>query len=444
MSHSLHPESHPGRARSAMRCAGGIVLAILFVSGCGDNHGAEPDAGGDPIPAPDAGLDDVDAAPPDDVDAGVTCPVFEPTACSDEQPCAGAGEGCVAGICVASCGQDIDSFTGALGAGVKVVANVCVAPGVRGVHVGESAGCERITVYDLANDTNDDGDLELTLSSFVIDPAVVAPTVGEIGSTLIDVTQGSTAFPGAYLAINPGPAGTGNTAALVGYSESGAGFPGEVVRIAIPGGDSDRVVANGNYSVAWIDESRYLINGLSAGDIDGGQGLYHVDVSGASPVVTHVVTGLGDFSGSVGVDATNDIVFAGGFFQDDGDLVFAIPLADIEAAVASGTPLDAAATADIQRFAIPSTFELLGDRFASMSFASGALEQRRFSVAVNGTATEVSVDDAELLASPPFSAVSVVGSDRALLHHEGGSLLVTLEPAAAARAAGSTRPQYLD
>ncbi|WP_428267298.1 hypothetical protein [Haliangium sp.] len=424
------PTARRGRAscsaprRRARSCWPGLLLmALALGAGCGDNFDANPptppDARLAPL-GPDAAAVAVDAAPM--ADAAPGCQVFTPAVCSTDTPCTGADQACVAGACVATCGQDVSGFEAALGAGLAVLANVCVSPALQAAHAGESDGCEALSVYDLGNEVNGDGDLVFTLRRFSLVPGVAAPTPAAVGTHVVDLGAGITAFAGSYLVLPPGPGGGG--AALFGYTESGAGFPGEVIRMDTSDGSSAALTADGNFDVDWIDDDRYLINGAAADDVAAGQGLYLVDLSGATPAVAHVVTGLGDFSGGVAVDHERGLVFAGGYFLASGDKVYALPLADIEAA-AGATPIDADATAAVQRFAIPSSFTRVGDRLVSFDFASMEHQVRALSVAGDGT---ISVDDPVRLAAQPFSGVTPVGADRALLHHGAGSLLVAFVP----------------
>lgn len=417
-----HPNhDHPGaRAIGDRRwplrllCVGLVPLALA----CGDN--LRPRPGASPMDQPDASTVDAMTS----VDAGVQCPSQETTACSDTSPCADADEDCVAGVCVATCGQDISGLAAALGDDITVLGNLCVTPALDGVHLGETDGCEVITAYSLTSETDSNGDLGFTLTRFTLEANMPMPAESPVGSVTVDIPDGVSAFAGSYLAIAPGPAG--NDTALFGYTTSAAGFAGEVVALDTGDGTSDALSANGNFDVDWIDDSRYLINGQAADSAEDGQGLYVVDVSGAAPSATHVVTGLGDFSGSVAVDRERGLVFAGGVFSDGFvNRVFVIPLTEIEAAVSSGTPLDASGTTAIERFEIPSSFEIVADSFISFDFGTSEFHARSFTI---GGDDSVTVGSPALFVQSPFNGVTAIGSDRALLHHSGGSLLIWFTP----------------
>ncbi len=403
-----------GRAHMRRLCLTALAWVTTWgASACGDDEVTPP-----PVDAPMA----TDAA----VDAGVVCPSYEPVSCAADTPCTAVGQDCVADVCVATCGQDVSGLADALGEQVKVIANICATPNLLSVdvNISDSDSCETVTVYNLSTETDADSNRIFSLDRYTLDPSVVMPEVQPVGSATVNITGGVQSFAGGYLAI--APATTNDGTALFGYTTADDGFPGEVIAMNTADGTYGSMSANGNFDAVWIDDERYLLNGTSAGAVDEGLGVYHVDVSGNEPVIQRVVSGFGDFSGAVAIDHGRGLVFVGGFYSSDGDRVYVIPLADIDAALADGAPIDAAATAGIQSLTTPSSFSLLGDRFINFAFGAGEYRAQPFTV---GSDDQVSLGAAELMASQAaFSGVTPIGIDRALIHHDNGVLLVSIDP----------------
>lgn len=417
------------RQMNPLNALAAVALAALLASAaCGDN--LDPPGLTPPDAAP--GAPDVDASGPDaavadamvEIDAGANCPVFAPIACSDSSPCASADEQCIAGACVAACADTPADLADGLGASGTVLANVCVpAPALRAVQVSNAGGCEQLTAYDVSVAVDDATDIAaFTVERFPIEPDQDIPAANTVGTAEVQLEAGVSLFPSGYLAL--APIGTAATEVLFGYTLSSAGFPGEVIHLDA-GGAPSSLASDGNFGAVWLDDEHYLISGLSTGPLSAGHGLYHVDVSGAAPVVKHIVTGLGDFSGSVAIDRGRGLVIVGGFFSDFVSRVFVIPVAEIDAAVAADTPLDASDTAAIPRFEIPSDFLLVGRQLVSFDFTANEYQAREVMVAGDGAVTLAAP---VRFAGAPITGLSAVADGGVLLHHAGGSLLVDLGP----------------
>ncbi len=337
------------RARS---CSSVLLWAsvLALISAC-DGPSLDPDAGADAGPGPvDAGREDAggeDAAAPD---ATVDCEC-------------GSGEACVRGVCLATCGLDGAALEEALSAGLTPVASFCRAAAAYGVYVSG----DEVTVYDVTAST-DGATTTLVLSRWALDPSVTTPAPIEVATTTHAVTEETElVFPGGYLEIDPAGA-----RAIFGFTTSGAGSPGDVVVVTLADGAVTRLAAPGNFDAAWLDGTRFLVNGQGLDDRADGQGLYLGDLSG-TPRALHVLTNMGDYSGSV--VATSAYVLAGavvdGTFESR---VRSFSRARLEVAIADEVAIDAGSDAAVSAVLDPggaapaSTFSPLGARLVTTPY----------------------------------------------------------------------------
>jgi hypothetical protein len=190
-----------------------------------------------------------------------------------------------------------------------------------------------------------DGGTELSLMQL---------TQGQPVVEITKVTAPADIFPGSYIAAGP----TAVTA--FGYTVLDGSGKLYVVDRTKAAETLATVTAPGNFDAVAISDTELLINGKGLADNDAGQGLYHYDrVTGTS---TLVADNLGVYSGWVTVHG--DLVLTGGFagFGDtwpdgsEGNKVFALSLAALYAAAASGEPVDAFGTAEL--FTGPSDVQL--------------------------------------------------------------------------------------
>lgn len=375
------------RARS---CSSVLLWAsvLALISAC-DGPSVDPDAGADAGPGPvDAGGEDA-AAP----DATVDCEC-------------GSGEACVRGVCLATCGLDGAALEEALSAGLRPVATFCRAAAAYGVH----ASGDTVTVYDVTSST-DGSTTTLVLSRWALDPSASTPAPTEVATTTHDAAaEGELVFPGGYLEIDP----TG-ARALFGFTTSATGSPGDVVVVTLADGGVTRLAAPGNFDAAWIDATRFLVNGMGLDDRAEGQGLYLGELSG-TPRALHVLTNMGDYSGSV--VATSAYVLAGGVVDGTFESrVHSFSRARLDTAIADEVAIDAgsdgavSAVLDPGGAALSSTFSPLGARLVTTPYG-GPLTS--YAAAEADGAVTLS-DPRELASGGAMTDAMSVGGGRTLL-----------------------------
>ncbi|MCZ7686936.1 MAG: hypothetical protein M5U28_52620 [Sandaracinaceae bacterium] len=247
----------------------------------------------------------------------------------------GSGEACVRGVCLATCGLDGAALEAALSAGLTPVASFCRAAAAFGVYASGDA----VTVYDLTAST-EGLTTTLVLSRWPLDPSGAAPAPIEVATATHAVAEASElVFAGSYLEVDP----TG-ARALFGFTTSATGSPGEVVAVTLADGAVTRLAAPGNFDAAWLDGTRFLVNGQGLDDRADGQGLYVGDLSG-TPSALHVLTNMGDYSGSV--VATSAYVLAGAVVDGTESRVRSFSRARLDTAIADEVAIDAGSDAAV-------------------------------------------------------------------------------------------------
>ncbi|MDQ3035730.1 MAG: hypothetical protein M3Y87_25225 [Myxococcota bacterium] len=394
-----------------------MVGACVVVLGCGDG-GDVGDAGmgRDARVEDDAQVADGGAGDAGPGDAGAGDGGVEGAcegACEDD-------EACVRGVCLATCGGDLSGIDAALAAGLAPVVNVC-RMGSSALDVIEgTAGALR--VYELSAATVG-ATTTFTLSRWSLDAAGVATSSETIATATHEGHAPDAIFVGGYLDVSDDESG-----AIFGYTTTDAGILGGVFDVEVGDGSVDELAAPGNYDGAWLDDARWLVNGLGLGG-ETGQGLYLHDTAGGSS--RRAVDELGAYSGSVAV--LGDVVIAGaaaafGETWPDGvamgDRVFVL-----DAAAVGAEPTISGWDDALAHFAAPSTFELIGGmRLASVvyddAFMIAGFETRSLDDGVAGWTIGA---PESLLTGGTFTGVVAAGETRVLLDHAGGLLLVALE-----------------
>lgn len=326
-----------------------------------------------------------------------------------------AGEQCVRGVCIATCGGDVSGFDAALGEGLTPVASFCRTASAYAVH----ASATDLLVYDLT--TSVDGlRTVFSLSRWTLDPSVSTPSPVEVASATHDVASADeSVFPGGYLAIDP----TG-AQAVFGYTTSAAGFPGGVFYASLTGGASVmEVPAPGNFDVAWMDPTHFVVDGSGLAELAFGQGLYVADLT-AAPRAVHVATNMGDYSGSVAASPA----FVIGAAVIDGSFeshAYYFSKERVDTAIADATPIDTATDSavtevlDPDGVALPSTFSTVRTRIVSTPFA-GPLTSYAVALGASGP----TLSDPRVLATATFTDAMAAGDGHILLVHPSGLLLV--------------------
>lgn len=115
-----------------------------------------------------------------------------------------------------------------------------------------------------------------------------------------------TAYTSPFLAVN----GTATHFAF-GYTNTDSEFTGFVFRLSADG-MSMMFSSRGNYGAAWITNNVLLVNAMSLGSSDNGQGLYMIDFSSGA-AVSHLLTNVGTNSGAVAFNASAGLIFTGGY-----------------------------------------------------------------------------------------------------------------------------------
>ena len=382
-----------------------VVAAGVIGLGCGGNAGS--DAG----PGDSGAVQDAPVLADAPIDAGSDAGDV------DGGPCGGcgAGQACLRGVCIASCGGDPAALDAALAAGLTPVAHVCRA-GITALDVVDGAPPR---VYEVTTATS--GTVTtFTLVRWTIEAGIDMPTASVLATATHDVgAAGSLVFAGGYVAVSPD-----EMHVLFGYTTTDAGFVGGVFDAAVGSMTVAETAGPGNYDAAWLDGASWLVNGLGLGTAGGAaQGLYLHDGSGDR----QVAAAMGDYSGSVAV--LGGVVLAGGVpaaaWPDGtmGDRVFVLDRAALLGAGAGGV---SAWTTAVSRLEVPSSFELLsGMRIASLtydaSFAVSGIEARALSLGVAGWTAAAPT---ALATGSTFSLVRGVGPTELLFVHAGGALLV--------------------
>ncbi len=386
----------------------GLVLVLVWSVGCGGDSHSTVDGG----PTPDSGAAIVDSGSVDSgsVDSGTIGDASNDGGVGTEEcdPGCEAGSQCVRGVCLATCGMDLAGFDPALSEALQPVVNLC-RPSTQAMDVIESEG-GALRVYELVAEGSGTT-TTFTLSRFTLMPDGTPSSTETLGSAMYEGVDASMTYAGSYLDIAPG-----EHSAIFGYTTMGPGFIGGVFDLDLGEGTATEVPAPGNFDAVWIDDSRWILDGMGLGT-EMGQGLYvHDSGAGVSRLVANE---MGVFSGSVAL--LGDVIVAGAFGTAGVVFVF-----DRDALLDAETPLDAREDA-IASFETSSAFELVfGTRLSSVTYGSegiSGIEAR----ALREEAGEWALGAAEPLTNGAlFTNITASGADRAWLHHAGGVLLVEL------------------
>ena len=396
-----------------------VVGVLLASTGCGEDGG-----GSDAGVREDAAVQ-VDANRPDaSTDAGSDAAIDSSVPCA-EGFCA-AGEACLRDVCVASCGGDVSALEVALGEGLVPVQNFCVAPvGPATVYTPRDGAPH---VYAVETWTSG-ASAQFMVRRWPLDPALSSPTPELVGfGQHRETSEATTLHAGGFLDISPD-----GTLALLGFTTS-ADFDGRVVLVYMGEffGSWITIPARGNFDARWIDDRRFVVNGLGFDGIDAGQGLYLGERGDGEFFSQRTVAGLGNFSGSVvALDATTLLV--GGYAPADapwgdavvGSRIFAIPTATVLAATTE-TAIEADGTASIPRTdALGGTVRILPGRGVvsprrSASSEIEAFELRTLTLGSEGLVLGAPSD----IATPPLRDPRPADGDRILFEHPAGYLLV--------------------
>ncbi|UJR79570.1 hypothetical protein [Sandaracinus amylolyticus] len=403
------------------RLGGGCWLfaALVIATGCGDDDGGTPssDAG------TDARVGQVDAQI--EVDAYVAPDAYVEPDAYVAPPCdpgCGEGEACLRGVCVATCGGDVAAMDAALAEGLVPVANVCRA--VSGpIEVVVPTGGAMPRVYEVTAATVDTT-TTFTLSRWTLDPSVSAPTPETVATTTHAGHAASAIYAGGYLALSPDEA-----RAIFGYTTSDEGFVGGVFDVAVGGGSASETRADGNFDGVWLDDAHYVVNGLGmAGAATSGQGLYVRDVE--TPSAWRALDEMGAYSG--GVTLVGDVVIAGAAMafgsnwpdERGGGRIFVLPREVLEDAETVSSAWDAS----LAQLEAPSAFtRVFGTKLAATTYMDAppydiaSIEVR--ALAETGETWTLSAP-VPLTTGSTFRRVVPAGTDRALLVHAGGLLIV--------------------
>jgi hypothetical protein len=375
-----------------MRRAYWIELVVLSLCAC--EEGSDPtDAGGtDAVIAQDA----------------------DPEGCATQ---CGDGLSCLRGVCIDTCG-DAAVLDAALGEDVVPIAGFCRTAGAFAVRVMSGTPF----VWDV-NATTEGLDTEFTMSRWELDPEATAIEPMVIGTvTHSELTEDVLVFAGGSIAVDP-PGGRG----LFGYTTLTEDSRGELY-LAQAAGAVMPVPAPGNFDVAWLDSTHFIVNGMGLGGQDRGQGLYVGDLS-AAPRTIHLAFGPGDFSGSV--ENAGAFILAGGVTEGkDGALthhVYAIPKTRADATITGAPaimigidPNEASEVLDQDNEPISSTFVLIGSRIVLTPYGGPMT-----SYAIDYDPPLVRLNDPRVIAADgTIFGIADATSDRMLLSHAGGLLLV--------------------
>ncbi len=234
----------------------------------------------------------------------------------------GGGDG-DAGIDCATVALDAVLGTLTLKNGATVTQSAVLPQGILAVgSVGSS-------LYGLSKDN--------TIRSLGSLPALsLGPALASV-LTQDDLLADAGTFLNGYLAAN-------QTELLAGYTKSGAGYPGAVVKYDVTDGGTQYFNAPGNYTAAGFG-NRFLINGVAlegAGDA----GVYAIDNQGGFALAT-VESSWMPSNGVTGV-TSNDVMLLGYYSSDDSlNHVRAVPPSVHNPAIQSRTPFALSTTDDV-------------------------------------------------------------------------------------------------
>lgn len=335
------------------------ALSLIACDGGDDPMDAGADAGST---VEDAAVADAAVADAGRADAGTDAGATDAGAPDGGGDCTStgcpAGEACVRGVCVATCGADASGWDAALGPGMTPVASFCRAADAFGVRIDGAA----TEVFDVTSSPVSGG-TAITLSRWRADPAV-EPSPAVVG--MATATHGASAlfFGGGYVAASP-------TGASVAYGYTLDDFSGEVFEIATADGAVVALDAPGNFDAAWLDADTVLVNGLGLeGAAESGQALYAAELSGGAAVVRQIVRGLGSASGAV--EVTGDYVLAGGFDDAFQSHVYFLERSAVEAAAAGGPAITVDETDEVlwEGAPVDSAFSIVHGFFVTRTYMS--------------------------------------------------------------------------
>ena len=357
------------------------------------------------VPVADAGRDAplADAGEAADTPIDDDAPAIDaPTTCLCE-----ADQTCVRGVCIATC-DGLEGIEAALVPGVIPVAHACRSAGPM-----DAVGSD---VYELVTEPAGPGVLLRLVRWTFADGDVTAATVAQT-TYILRGKPAEMVYPG-YVAVSDDSAH-----ALIGYTTSLSGFQGGVVNIDVGEMTLAELDADGNFDAAFVDGSRYLVNGLGFAALEG-QALYLADAIEGDPAGTVVADEMGDASGAVGLWAEEDIVIFGGARYGStwpdgsmGGLLFAAPL---DALLDAAAPLDA--YADTQRLTgVPGVFEMLSrGRLLEVYYgASGIDGLRSTQLLVDGEGTVTAESPLGVTLGGTFFHAAAIEDDILLVHATG-------------------------
>lgn len=356
----------------------------------------------DGSPATDAGPAS-DASPEDGAvgDAG-------PPRCGGAE-CA-AGEACVRGVCLATCGADLAGWDAALAADLAPVHVFCR----RADSFGTAIDAEGTRVLDVTASPGAAG-TDLVLSEWRADPGAGAPSPTELATATVTHDADTLLFAGGYVVA-------GTDGVLFGYTLGDATFSGGV--LLAEGASVTELDATGNFDAAH-GAGGFFVNGLGLeGAGATGQALYFLDPAG--PTAARIVTGVGSSSG--GVALAEDYALVGGLDDAFVGHVHVVSRAALEAAAAGGAAIaDPPEVLAAAGGPLGSAFALVHESIVlpryDASFALEALEAHPVEAwseaegATLGAATD-------LTTGPVFSAAYPAAEGGLLLRFAEGLLLV--------------------
>jgi len=384
-----------------------IACLCFALVGCDEDAGTDagPMTGTDagPMTGADAGpMTGADAGPMTGADAGPgeDAGPLDPCAVVDCAP----GHECVRGACVTPCGADVSAWDAALAADLTPVQSFCRDASAFGTSVD---GAET-TVYDLGSAASATG-TDFTLSMWTL----AAPTPAEVATVTAAHDSSVLSFAGGYV-VDGGADGV-----VFGYTLGD--FSGGVFHVAMDGTTTE-VAAPGNFDVAHAGDGVFLVNGLG---VDGatatGQGVYAIDVDDAFSA-RMVVAMVGSSSGGIALDADHALV--GGLDDAFAGHVWAVPRADLDAAIAGGDPVLGGDEVLADGTGLPSAFAwihggLVSSRY-DMDFDLEALQSHP----LMDTEPPSAGAARDLTSGAAFSGAYPAADGQMLLRFAGGLLLV--------------------
>ncbi len=252
-----------------------------------------------------------------------------------------------------------------------------------------------------------------TLSRWTLNPSVSTPAPTTVATLTHDTGDGSVmSFPSGYVALDPSGA-----TALFGYTTTADGYPGSVVKVSVADGGTTELDAPGNFDAAWLDANRFVVNAGGLLGVSSGTGLYVANLSTDPAGAGFLVSGLGDYGGSILVDAS--FLFAGGADASFTDHVYAVDTATYEAAISGGTTVDASSEGsellDPDGNPVPSSFAGVPGRLVTTPFG---MPMTSYTLQTDGSAPSLS-DPRVLVSDGTFTAARAAGGGgRILLAHQ--------------------------